>query len=313
MTLNNKQDWLQKNIVVCLGALICCGLWGSAFPSIKIGYELFNIAASDMATQMLFAGVRFTLAGILTILLGSIIAKERLAPKKTSWGMIFKLCMVQTVVQYVFFYIGLANTTGVKASIIEAMNVFIAIFMATLFFGEKLTGLKAAGCTIGFVGVVLINVTKDGIDANLSLFGEGFILLSTVAYALSQILIKKYSAHENPVTLSGYQFMIGGMVMAVVGFAMGGRFTVLTPSGMVMLLYLACISAVAYSLWGILLKHNPVSKVAIYGFTNPVFGVFLSAMFLDGESSQAFGIKGIVSLVLVCLGIYLTNMVKKEK
>lgn len=313
MTLDNNKDWLQKNVVVCLGALVCCGLWGSAFPSIKIGYQLFDIAANDTATQMLFAGVRFTLAGILTIILGSIIARKTLVPEKSSWKLIVKLCMVQTVIQYVFFYIGLANTTGVKASIIEAMNVFIAIIMASLFFKEKITGLKAVGCAIGFIGVVLINITKDGIDANLSLIGEGFLLFSTVAYALSQILIKKYSKYENPVTLSGYQFFIGGLIMAVTGFAMGGRLTVVTGQGLIMLLYLACISAVAYSLWGILLKHNPVSKVAIYGFTNPVFGVLLSAMFLEGESSQAFGIKGIVSLVLVCIGIYLTNIVQKEK
>ena len=60
-----KEEWMQKTIVVWLGALLCCLLWGSAFSGIKIGYRLFEINAADTATQLLFAGCRFTLAGIL--------------------------------------------------------------------------------------------------------------------------------------------------------------------------------------------------------------------------------------------------------
>ena len=73
-----------------------------------------------------------------------------------------------------------------------------------------------------------------------------------------------------------------------------------------MLIYLALISAVAYSLWGMLLKYNPISRVAVFGFMNPVFGVILSAWLLR-EGAQAFGPISLVSLVLVCAGIYIVN------
>lgn len=63
---------MQKTIVVWLGALVCCLLWGSAFPCIKIGYQMMYIASDEVASQILYAGYRFTLAGILTIILGSI-------------------------------------------------------------------------------------------------------------------------------------------------------------------------------------------------------------------------------------------------
>ena len=66
---------------------------------------------------------------------------------------------------------------------------------------------------------------------------------------------------------------------------------------------------VAYSLWGILLKYNPVSKVAVFGFMNPVFGVILSALLL-GEGAQAAGVKSLIALLLVSIGIYVVN--KKE-
>lgn len=82
-------------------------------------------------------------------------------------------------------------------------------------------------------------------------------------------------------------------------------------SALLMLFYLACISAVAYSLWGILLKYNPVSKVAIFGFTNQVFGVLLSAWWL-GEGSAELGWNALLALILVCIGICIVN-VKFEK
>ena len=145
------------------------------------------------------------------------------------------------------------------------------------------------------------------IDMNLSLMGEGSLFLVALSYAFSSCLIKIYSKKDNPVMLSGYQFIFGGIVMVILGYAMGGRINHVSMSAVLMLLYLACISAVAYSLWGILLKHNPVSKVAIFGFTNPVFGVLLSAWWL-GEGGKELGLKAVVALVLVCVGICIVNV-----
>ena len=301
-----KEQMMTKMTVVWLGAMLCCALWGSAFPCIKLGYRMFEIPADAVAAQIFFAGCRFTLAGILTILIGSIPGRKLLLPQKSSIGKIVKLSMLQTVAQYLFFYIGLANTTGVKASIIEGVNVFIAILVASLIFHqEPLTAGKMIGSIIGFAGVVLVNLTGSGVDAGFHFFGEGFIFLSTVAYAFSSVFLKRYSKTDNPVMLSGYQFLTGGLVMIFCGFLAGGRFEAVTGEGMAMLFYLALVSAVAYSLWGILLKYNPVSRVAVFGFMNPVFGVMLSAFLL--EEADSLGVMCIVALVLVCVGIYIVN------
>lgn len=302
-----KETFLTRPITVCLLALICCLLWGSAFPCIKIGYELFHIPSDSIGSQLLFAGSRFTLAGVLTILIGSLLNRKFLLPTKTSWFMVGKLGLVQTVAQYILFYIGLANTTGVKSSIIEASNVFLAILAACLVFkSEKLTPAKILGCILGFAGVVIINLNGGKLDTNMSFAGEGAIFLSAAAYAFSSILIKRYSQKEDPVALSGYQFLFGGIVLSLIGFFMGGEISGFSASSLSLLLYMACISAVAYSIWGILLKYNPVGKVAVFGFMNPVFGVILSALLL-GESNQAFGLTGLVALVFVCAGIYIVN------
>lgn len=308
--MKNKEKFMTNIWVVLIGALICCALWGSAFPCIKLGYSMMDISSSDTASQILYAGYRFTLAGILAILIGSITQKKLLLPKRSSIGKIGLLSLLQTIIQYLFFYIGLAHTTGVKASIIEGVNVFVAILVAgCIFHQEKVTRQKMLGCVIGFAGVVLVNLSGHGIDLTFTLTGDGFILLSTVAYAFSSVVMKRYSKEEDPVMLSGYQFVVGGAVMILVGILMGGKVTGFTPTSVAMLVYLAMISAVAYSLWGILLKYNPISKVAVFGFMNPVIGVILSAIVLDEKDT--LGIMSVVALLLVCIGIYVVNRVPK--
>ena len=308
-----KTDFLQKTWVVCLLALVCTFLWGSASPCIKLGYAYFQIPSSETWTQVLFAGIRFILAGVLTVLIGSVLNRKMLVPTRSSLPSIAKLALFQTILQYIFFYIGLAHNSGVKASIINGSNTFFVILLASLLFHqEKLNFKKVAGCVIGFAGVIVVSINGKSIDMDLSLMGDGSLFLCAISYAVSSCLMKNFSKKDNPVMLSGYQFIFGGIVMVILGLIMGGRITHVSVSAILMLFYLACISAVAYSLWGILLKHNPVSKVAIFGFTNPVFGVLLSAWWL-GEGSKELGINALVALVLVCIGICIVNYTGKVK
>ena len=140
-----------------------------------------------------------------------------------------------------------------------------------------------------------------------SLNGDGAIVLSAFAYSVSGVLVKRFSQTDNPVALSGWQFLAGGIIMSVCAYAAGGRIYVKAGvKSILILLYLALISAVAYTVWSLLLKHNPVSRVAVTGFMNPVFGVLLSALML-GETAEAFNVKSLASLILVCVGIYAVN------
>lgn len=308
-----REDFMCRTWVVWLGALICCLLWGSAFPCIKIGYHMMGIAAEDVASQILYAGYRFTLAGVLVIVIGSVGGRRLLLPTKASVGKILKLSSLQTVAQYLLFYIGLAHTSGVKASIIEALNVFVAILVASLVFGqERLTAQKIAGCIVGFAGVALVNLSGGGFDLQLTFVGEGFIFLSTVAYAFSSVFLKRYSKTENPVMLSGYQFLAGGVILILCGLLGGGSVSGFTTGAVALLFYMACISAVAYTLWGILLKYNPVSRVAVFGFMNPVFGVLLSAWLLREDTGTSWYIS-VLSLALVCAGIFVVNYEKRKQ
>lgn len=308
-----KKNTLTRTGIVALLACVCCILWGSAIPVIKTGYRLMEVDAADTASQIVFAGVRFTLAGLLVLIFASIREKKVLIPDRTILKYAVPVCLAQTVGQYFFFYIGVAHTSGVKGGIITGLGNFIAILMACLIVrNERMTGRKMAGCVLGFAGVVVINLMGKSLDMGFTLTGEGFILISQVAYGISTILINIYSKKGSPVVLSGTQFTMGGVVLILIGIGMGGHFGNITAVGVVIIFYLAMVSAVAYTLWSVLLAWNDVSKVAIFGFVNPLCSVILSALIL-GEVKQAFNTGSLVALLLVCAGIYIVNCKAKQK
>ena len=301
---------LSKTPIVIFMSGICCLLWGSAFPCIKIGYKLFQIQGKETASQILFAGTRFAIAGMMVIATFSILNKKFIKPENP--GKIATLSLFQTIGQYVPFYIGLAHTTGVKSSIINGSAVFITILVSCIIFKqEKLTSKKILGSILGFAGIVLVNIVGTTLDFNFTVLGEGFILISTISSAFSSAFIKKFSKTADVVMLSGYQFFFGGVTMAVIGLLMGGKLDSVSAESWVLLAYMGFISAAAYTLWSILLKYNNVSKISAYKFMNPIFGVVLSYIFLK-ENSQ-LGIHTVIALLLVCVGIYVVNSADKSE
>lgn len=308
--IENKKGviWSVTPVMVAT-AIFCCILWGSASPAIKIAYSLFKIEASDTASRLMLAGARFMLAGVMTIVLGSLLAKKTLVPQKGSFKYIVILSLFQTIGQYYFFFMSLANTSGVRGSIINASGNFLApLFAIFLFRLENFNIKKMIGCIVGFAGIILFFGGSSALSSGgqMTLAGEGAMLGAAFFYAISGCSIKLFSKHENPVVLSGYQFALGGAVLFIIGLVMGGNLTFYSTGCYLNLLYMGFISAGAYTLWGVLLKYNPVSKVSVLGFVNPIMGVLLSAVFL-GESTEAFSITSVLALLLVSAGIIIVN------
>lgn len=291
--------------VVGLLAICCTALWGSAYPCVKSGYELFQIAGEDVSSKILFAGYRFFAAGIMTFIFSWISAGRVPGIKKENIPGAFGLGLVQTTLQYIFFYIGVANTTGVKGSIIGASSTFFTILLAHfLIKSEKIDLRKGLGCLLGFSGVVLASFTTQGLDASFSVEGEGFLIISALSYAVASLWSKGLAKKEDPIVITAIQLLFGGAILMILGVSFGGHIDVIVWNGALLFLYMAFISSAAFSLWTLLLKYNPVGKVAIYGFMTPVFGVFMSALFL-GEN--AWNIRNLAALLMVSAGIIAVN------
>ena len=299
----------MKKPKVMILAVLAAFLWGSAYPCIKIGYELFEIAADDLGSKFLFAGIRFVMAGLMVLAFTALKQPKDCIPKKNMAGRLVLLGILQTTIQYIFFYIGLANTTGAKSAIINSLTAFFPIVLAPLFFrDDRLTVKKGLGCLIGLAGIVIINLDGSGLGG-FKLTGEGFAVFAAMAQSLASIYSKKLARYMNVMTITGYQLFIGGILLAAAGVLTGGTLTAVWQ-GVLLLLYMAALSAVAFTVWTYLLSHNPVSSVSIYNLLIPVFGTVLSGIFLQ-ENIMTW--THLISIVLVCMGIVLVNRKQKAE
>ncbi|MDQ8023517.1 MAG: DMT family transporter [Moraxellaceae bacterium] len=307
----NSQQFYTNRKTVFLLATLCCFLWGSAYPAIKNGYEMFGIAAQDIPSKMVFAGYRFVFAGLLLMVLAALQRKPLFALSARDWRGIGVLGLTQTAIQYVFFYVGLAYTTGVKGSIMNATGTFFSVLLAHfIYHNDRLTYAKAIGCLVGFAGVMVVNFSPDLLDFHFTLLGEGFVVIAAFVLSAASIYGKRLSQRIDSVVMTGHQLFIGGVVLTVVGYAFGGHLEGWTWASSSLMAYMVVLSSAAFALWSLLLKYNRVGLVTVFNFLVPVFGAVLSALFLN-ESILEW--KNVVALVLVCGGIWMVTRVKDTK
>lgn len=281
-------------------AVLCNILWGSAFPFVKIGYTLWGIG-SNTGSILLFAGIRFTLAGLFVLILSGI--RQRGIPKISNKKGVALLCLVQTVLQYLFFYIGLSHTSGSNGSIVNATSTFFAVILAHFAYSnDKITLRKAIGSILGFAGVLAVTFQDGALE--MSPRGEGLIILAAFVFACSSLLNKHVTKTDSPDAVTGYNLFFGGLILMGAGLAGGGSLTSFSLPGAGVTIYLALLSAVAFTLWAVLLKTNPVSRISVYNFIIPVSGTLLSALLLGENILQP---RYLVSLILVCTGIIVVN------
>ena len=301
----NQHPFFSDRRVVILLASFCCLLWGSAYPAIKNGYAMFGIAAADIPSKMLFAGYRFVFAGLVLLALAILTRRNVFILNLRNFLSTSLLGLTQTSLQYVFFYIGLAYTTGVKSSIMNATGTFFSVLLAHFIYRyDRLNMNKVAGCLIGFVGVMAVNFSPDLLDFSFTLLGEGFVVIAAFILSAATIYGKKLSQTMDSVVLTGYQLSIGGLALVLAGYGTGGVLTGFTLQSTALMAYMVLLSSASFALWTVLLKYNRVGLVTVFNFLIPVFGAVLSAIFL-GESILEW--KNVLALLLVCGGIWLVT------
>ena len=297
----------KKNAIIL--SLFAMLLWGSAIPLIKTTYKVMQVPSDDFGLKILIAGVRFFMAGILAIFYHQFFKTKESKFSKLNLKFVIILSLVQTTFQYFFYYIGLSNTHGVKASIIQAFGSFLIVIMAAAFIpGERLNLNKVLAVIIGTAGILVTNLNGDA-GGGISLKGEGFIIIATFFNALATILVRLKGRNQDPFLLTGSQFAIGGLILILGGIFLKKSAFYLSPLAFIMLTYGAFISATAFSLWTIVLQYHSAGEFGIYKLFIPIFGTILSIIFLK----EKFTFLLFIGLALVIIGTLVLNMKNLKK
>lgn len=336
-----KSVFASRRLVPLFG-IITALVWGAAYPFIKLGLSEFGIAATETGSKTLFAGIRFTIAGLIVLAAAAVVRRrahdsagagkadlqaanrpEQSTRKANRDGRangevfptlsfqnilwLFLYALVNTSLHYFCFYIGVSNSSGSRASVLNSLGTFLLVFLACAVFpNEHLTKARIVGCAVGFTGLLFLNLGQ-GSSGAFTFMGDGMIILNGLFSALGGILARIVGKKMDALFMTGAGLFLGGLLLIFGGLGMGGSISRLTPMGLLDLAVLVGISTVAFSIYNQLLLYHPVGKVAIYNSLIPVFGIILSCMLLR----EPFLPKYLAAAGLVAAGVYIINREKE--
>ncbi len=300
------KNFFSNKYICVITATLCTLLWGTAYPLIKLAYSDMNIIS--IPDKLLFAGLRFFIAGIMVFIVCAFTKKNVFDIDKKRAPQILIYSLLLTVFHYTFNYIGVGNASATKTSVLSACSAFLGVLLAPVFFkNEKLTAKKIVGCIVGAVGIIIVNL--GFFSGTFSFVGEGFIILATLCSATGSLygkIVSKGKVFE----VTAWQLFVGGALLCAVALVFGAT-VAFNTAGVFELLFLAFVSAASFSLWTALLVYNDAGKIMIFNLLIPVFGTMWSYIIL-GET-DIFNPLYIISLVLICVGITLVNLTDRAK
>ena len=308
-----KTSIFQRPIWAAIFAFTAAFLWGWAYPLIKLGFVEFNITTEMTGSKMLFAGIRFFISGIIILSVAHIANRSFKLKKRAKanilWSCLFLLAftLLNTTLHYACFYIGLSHSQGSRAAILNSLSVFVLVILACTFFkSDKLTLRKVAGCTIGFAGILSLNL-GGGDSGAFTLLGDGMIILNALCGACAGLMTRGVGQRVDVFVGTGLSLGIGGALLVIPGLLMGGTLPHITFLGLLYLLMLIGISTIGFTLYNKLLTCNPVGKIAIWNSLIPVVGAVTSCLCLY----EPFEWKYAAAATLTTAGIYIINKGKK--
>lgn len=272
-----------------------CVIWGTTYLAIKVALETIP--------PFLMGGIRYVIAGVV---LGVIqVARGESLPPVREWGNLALLG---------FLMIGLGNggvnwaeqylASGITAVVIATSPFWMVAIDALLPDGERLTWRKGLGLGIGFAGIVLLvwpDITLDGADGRMVLYGILALQIACAGWAIASSYTKRHAVSRNVLTIAAVQMFFGGVFMTAAG-TLTGEWSALhfNPRTTMALAYLVVAgSLVAFAAYSYALRHLPISTVSLYTYVNPVIAVILGTILLG----EPFRLSMVVAAAIIVLGI----------
>jgi probable blue pigment (indigoidine) exporter len=169
--------------------------------------------------------------------------------------------------------------------------------LAFLVIGERAGVVRIAAALVGLVGVGLLVLRNPGGVDPLGLVGAfGSVLVS----ALGFVLVKRWTAPVDMLTLVSWQLVVGGLVLLPVGLLVEGAPPALDLPAVLAFVWLGGVgTALAYVCWFRGLRRMSAGAVALVGLVNPVVGTLLGVAF----AHEAFGWAQALGMALVLGGV----------
>ena len=298
----------HSRLNTALLAITSCLLWSTAFAGIKIGL--------DYATPLQFGGTRFFIAGLLVFPLAYRYNPRYFRIIRDNLGVILLLALMQTLLHNTMFYTGINMIpAAVAAIVIGSQPLFIAMVANFFMPGERMTLYKTGAILLGIAGVALVSFGKDprSVTGHVALAGILLVLGVNVLSGFSNILVAREKGRVPPLVISSSSMMLGGAALFLVSIPLEGLHFEPRPSIYYLsLTWLSMLSAIAISIWTILLKRPGivVSDLNLWKFLIPLFGALFSWIILPEERPQALTTTG---MFVITIALVISGLLKRKK
>ena len=281
----------RRYVVLAFASLVL--FWGSAFSVVKVGLEF--------SPPMIFAGLRTLVGGLAILLVASVWGGSPHLMR--DWPIFLLLAAFNVIFFFGFQTLAILHLPSGTAAVLEYLQPMLVGLLAWMILGESLSLAKIVGLILGFSGIVAVSV--GSLFGNISAAGVAFGAGSALSWALGTVFFKRYEARISTMWAVAIPFVIGGMVLTLVGLAIES-FSDVSPTATLFasLSYVSLVEiALAWLIWFGLIRAGEVSRVAVYVFFVPLVSIVIGAIFLDERLTTSL----LIGTFLIVSGIYTVN------
>lgn len=281
--------------------LAVCFFWGSTYLAIKIGVKDFP--------PFMFAGIRFIIAGSLTMMYSKLKGysfpdnKSNIA-KISVVGLLMLLGgngLVVFAEQWVH--------SGIASLLVATVPLFMAIIEIFILKHKKMDYKGFIGLALGFGGVGYLALADSGVGV-IDFKGTLLLLIASLSWSIGSVYSKTIKSNGSIISNIGIQMLAGGIGLSTVGSILGEVSRIhFTRNSTLALLYLIVFgSIIGYSCYIYVLAKWPASKAGTYAYVNPVVAVVLGAIILN----EPFTMSVIISMIIIMAGVFIVQRAKVE-
>lgn len=288
----------RKTVLIILSFFFVYIIWGAT-------YMLNKIAVSQLAPFFL-ASLRFLVASIIIFIIAKSLGINLSITKKqllnTSIAGLLFLTLGNGLAVLALKYID----SGFAALEISSQPLIVLIMMR-VFLGKKIKTMSYIGITLGFIGVFLLISQKEIINKEGQVLGMVLIFMCMLCWSYASIFVGKADLPTNQFVNTGYQMLIGGIMLGVVSLVLNE--TWLPPSDWEtdvkwsMLGLIIFGSIVAFTAFNYLLKEVSPEKVATSTYVNPIIALVLGWWILNEQIT----VQSIIAAGILLTGVYFIN------
>ena len=281
--------------------IVLCMVWG-------LQQVILKIAASDISPLMQIA-LRSGLAALLLLPLVLLDKKSQLMnPKNVKAG-----ALVAVLFSLEFFLLAQAlqlTSASHAVVLLYTAPIFVALGLHWKLPSERLTLLQWTGIGIAFIGIVVTFIRPQQIGVNTfqqqMLWGDLYALAAAIAWAATTVTVRLSSLAQAAVTQTLFYQLAGSFILLLgLAFFMGQAIVQWTPLVIASLTFHTLIvSFASFLAWFWLLRNYLASRLGVFSFLTPLFGIIFGVWLLDENIEANF----IFGTALVLLGILVVSL-----